>query len=48
MGQVVHTSVVNVEGTILYQIDTQKLKSGVYTVVFSNKENRIARQLVIY
>lgn len=48
MGQIIHTSSVNVEGTILYQIDTQKLNSGLYTVVFVGEGKQISRRLMVY
>jgi agmatine/peptidylarginine deiminase len=48
VGQTVHTSKLDMEGTILYQIDTQKLKSGVYTVVFTSKNGNVARKLIVY
>lgn len=48
VGQTVHTSKLDMDGTILYQIDTQKLKSGVYTVVFMSKNGNVARKLIVY
>ena len=48
MGQIVHSSSVNIEGSILYQIDTQKLNSGIYTVVFASEGKLISRRLIVY
>jgi len=48
MGQIVHSSSVNIEGSILYQIDTQKLNSGIYTVVFASEGKQISRRLIVY
>ena len=47
MGQIVHSSSVNIEGSILYQIDTQKLNSGIYTVVFASEGKQISRRLIV-
>lgn len=47
MGRVAHRSSLNASGDIIYTVNTGKLSSGVYNVVFQNKNERIVRRLVV-
>lgn len=46
-GRTVHTSSLMAAGNIVYTINAGRLASGVYNVVFSNKESRIVRRLIV-
>ena len=43
----VHTSTLQAAGSIVYTINASRLASGIYTVVFDGKEQRIARKLIV-
>ncbi len=47
MGRVAHRSNLEAAGSIVYSIDTEKLNSGIYHVVFQSKEERIVRRLIV-
>ena len=47
MGRVAHRSSLSAEGSIVYSIDASRLEKGVYLVVFSNGNERIARRIVV-
>ncbi|MCR4828824.1 MAG: agmatine deiminase family protein [Bacteroidales bacterium] len=47
LGRVAHRSTLDAQGDIVYSIDTHKLASGVYNVVFSNGNERIVRRIVV-
>jgi agmatine/peptidylarginine deiminase len=47
MGRVAHRSTLNASGDIIYNVDTQKLASGLYHVVFQNSNERIVRRLMV-
>ena len=47
MGRTAHSTKVDASGTILYSVDAAKLPAGMYTVVFSNDNERIVRRLVV-
>ena len=47
MGRLIHSSTLSDAGLIRYTINTQKLASGIYNVVFSSKSQRIVRRLVV-
>lgn len=46
-GRTIHTSSLMAAGHIVYTINAGRLASGVYNVVFSNKESRIVRRLIV-
>lgn len=46
-GRTIHTSSLMAAGQIVYTINAERLASGIYNVVFSNKENRIVRRLIV-
>ena len=46
-GRTVHASSLQAVGQVLYTINTAKLPSGLYTVVFENGNNRVARKLIV-
>ena len=46
-GRTIHTSSLMAAGYIVYTINAGRLASGVYNVVFSNKESRIVRRLIV-
>lgn len=45
-GRTVHTSSLQAAGSIVYSINTSRLASGMYTVVFQNDDLRIVRKLI--
>lgn len=47
MGRVAHSTTVDASGTIRYTIDATKLPAGLYTVVFSNADQRYVRRLIV-
>lgn len=47
MGRIAHRSTLNASGDIIYNVNTGKLGSGIYNVVFQNKNERIVRRLVV-
>ena len=47
MGRIAHRSTLNAQGEIIYTVNTSKLSSGIYNVVFQNKNERIVRRLVV-
>lgn len=46
-GRTVHTSGLNADGAIVYSINTSRLAAGIYTVVFSNGNDRVTRKLIV-
>ena len=46
-GRTVHTSSLQAVGQVLYTVNTAKLASGLYTVVFDNGSSRVARKLIV-
>jgi uncharacterized protein YvpB len=46
-GRTVHASSLQAAGQVLYTVNTAKLPSGLYTVVFENGNNRVARKLIV-
>ena len=46
-GRTVHTSSLQAAGRIVYTINTQRLASGIYHVVFQSRNERVARKLVV-
>lgn len=46
-GRLVHNSTLQAAGSILYTINTAKLPSGIYSVVFQNKTDRVVRRLIV-
>ena len=46
-GRTVHTSSLQAAGSILYTINTAKLPSGIYSVVFQNGSDRVVRRLIV-
>ena len=46
-GRTVHSSSLQAAGSILYTVNTAKLPSGIYSVVFQNKTDRVVRKLII-
>ncbi len=46
-GRTVHTSSLQAAGSIVYTINASRLASGIYTVVFDNGNERIARKLTV-
>ena len=46
-GRSVHASNLQAVGQVLYTVNTAKLPSGLYTVVFENGNNRVARNLIV-
>lgn len=47
MGRIAHRSTLNASGDIIYNVNTSKLSSGIYNVVFQNKNERVVRRLVV-
>ncbi len=47
MGRIAHRSTLNAQGDIVYNVNTSKLGSGIYNVVFQNKNERVIRRLVV-
>ncbi len=47
MGRIAHRSTLNAQGDIIYNVETGKLGSGIYNVVFQNSGERIVRRLVV-
>lgn len=47
MGRIAHRSTLNAQGNIVYNVNTSKLGSGIYNVVFQNKNERVIRRLVV-
>ena len=47
MGRISHRSTLNAQGDIIYNINTSKLGSGIYNVVFQNKNERVIRRLIV-
>ena len=46
-GRTVHSSSLQAAGSILYTVNTAKLPSGIYSVVFQNKTDRVVRKLIV-
>lgn len=46
-GRTIHTSTLQVSGSIVYTINAQRLAKGIYNVVFSSKTGKIVRKLVV-
>ena len=46
-GRTVHTSSLQAAGSIVYSINASRLTAGMYTVVFSNGSESVARKLVV-
>lgn len=46
-GRTVHTSTLQTAGQIVYSINTSRLASGIYNVVFSNGSQKVVRKLVV-
>ena len=46
-GRTVHTSTLQAAGKIVYTVNTSRLASGIYTVVFDNDNQRIARKMIV-
>lgn len=46
-GRLVHTSSLQAAGPVLYSVNTAKLPSGIYSVVFQNKTDRVVRRLIV-
>lgn len=46
-GRTLHTTGLQAAGQVLYTVNTAKLASGIYTVVFSNGSERVARKLIV-
>ena len=46
-GRTMHTSSLQASGSIVYTINTSRLASGAYTVVFDNGGQRVARKLIV-
>ena len=46
-GRTIHTSSLMAAGNIIYTINAGRLASGVYNVVFSSKESRVVRRLIV-
>ena len=47
LGRTVHTSTLHTAGTIVYTIRTDRMASGLYTVVFTGNGQTISRRLVV-
>ena len=47
MGRTLHTSHLQTAGRIVFSINTGKLASGIYTVVFSGNGQKVTRRLVV-
>ena len=47
MGRIAHRSTLQAEGAIRYSVDTDKLQSGSYLVIFQSKSERVVRRLVV-
>ncbi|MBO7101315.1 MAG: agmatine deiminase family protein [Bacteroidales bacterium] len=46
-GRTLHTTSLQAAGQVLYTVNTAKLASGLYTVLFSNGSERVARKLIV-
>ena len=46
-GRTIHASILDTAGQIVYTINTGRMASGIYTVLFQNGSERIARRLVV-
>ncbi len=46
-GRIAHRSTLDAQGDIVYTVNTGKLGSGIYNVVFQNKNERVIRRLVV-
>jgi hypothetical protein len=46
-GRTVHTSSLQTAGQIVYTINTSRLASGIYHVVFQNGDTRVSRKLIV-
>ena len=46
-GREVHSSSLQVQGTIVYSVNAARMASGQYTVVFTNGSERVVRKLVV-
>ena len=46
-GRTIHTSTLDAAGRIVYNVNTGRMASGIYTVLFQNGNERIARRLVV-
>ncbi len=47
MGRTVHTSSLDAQGTIVYNINTARLAAGHYTVVFRSADSQVTRKLIV-
>jgi hypothetical protein len=47
MGRLVHTAHLNTAGSIVFTVNTGKLASGLYNVVFSSGSAQVLRRLVV-
>ena len=47
MGRIAHCSTLNASGDIIYNVNTSKLSSGIYNVVFQNKNERVVRRMIV-
>ncbi|MBQ7062992.1 MAG: agmatine deiminase family protein, partial [Bacteroidales bacterium] len=47
MGRIAHRSTLDAQGDIVYNVNTERLASGIYNVVFQNRDERIVRRLVV-
>ena len=47
MGRTVHRTSLHADGDIVFNVDTQRLGSGIYHVVFQNRDERVVRRLVV-
>ena len=46
-GREVHSSSLQAQGTIVYNVNAARMASGQYTVVFTSGSERVARKLVV-
>lgn len=46
-GRTVHTTSLQAAGQVIYTVNTAKLASGLYTVLFDNGSSRVARKLIV-
>lgn len=46
-GRTVHATSLQASGSILYTVNTAKLPSGIYSVVFQNGSERVVRRLIV-
>ena len=46
-GRTVHSTQLNANGSILFSVNTARLASGLYSVVFSGEEERVVRRMIV-